>query len=178
MNWYLTAASFKGVVRSKIEFFENWICESRRPMRDIAFYPNKIGQKLTENRGVKHANFKSQNLGKIGWLNTTLEVLLDDVGLPRIKMHSCRTRTHADAHRLELGFASPTKSMRSDWSSRELARIWLVDFSVTCLVRKIFLAFWVSQSRTNIVFWERGIWRPSSRSIFVRFCSGKKQCLS
>ena len=63
-------------------------------MRDIAFYPNKIGQKLTENRRVKHANFKSQNPGKIGWLNTTLEVLTDDVILPRIKILS-HARTHA-----------------------------------------------------------------------------------
>ena len=47
----------KGVGRSKIGFFKNWICESRWPGRDVAFYPNKIRQKLTENRRVKHANF-------------------------------------------------------------------------------------------------------------------------
>ena len=56
----------KGVVRSKIEFFENWICESRRPMRDIAFYPNKIGQKLTENWGVKYPFLKTQYLSDFG----------------------------------------------------------------------------------------------------------------
>ena len=44
----------KGVVRSKIGFFKNWICESRRPGRDIDFYPNKIRQKLAEIWGVQY----------------------------------------------------------------------------------------------------------------------------
>ena len=43
---------FKGVVRSKIGFFKNWICESRWPGRDIAFYPNKIGQKNIKNHSM------------------------------------------------------------------------------------------------------------------------------
>ena len=68
----------------------------RRPGRDIAFYPNKIGQKLTENQRVKHANF----------------------------------------------------------------------------------ACFVSQSRTKINLWTTCIGRPISQPIFVRFCLGKKQCLS
>ena len=31
-----------------------WICRSKQPGRDLAFYPNKRGQKLTENRRAKH----------------------------------------------------------------------------------------------------------------------------
>jgi hypothetical protein len=52
----------KGVVRSKIGFFKNWICESRRPGRDIAFYPNKIGQKLAEIWGVQYNSLKTRFL--------------------------------------------------------------------------------------------------------------------
>ena len=48
----------KGVVRSKIGLFKNWICESRRPGRDIAFYPNKIRQKLAEIWRVNLEGFK------------------------------------------------------------------------------------------------------------------------
>ena len=57
----------KGVVRSKIGFFKNWICESRRPGRDIAFYPNKIGQKLAEIWGVQYNPLKTRFLSGFGW---------------------------------------------------------------------------------------------------------------
>ena len=49
--------------------------------RDIAFYPNKIGQKL--NQCVKHANF-SCFYKTILWL-VSLPQLVVDVGLPRMK---------------------------------------------------------------------------------------------
>ena len=34
-----------------------WICWSKQTGRDLIFYPNKIGQKLTENGRFKHTNF-------------------------------------------------------------------------------------------------------------------------
>ena len=61
------SVTIKGVVRSKIWFFKNWICESRRPGRDIAFYPNKIGQKLAEIWGVQYNSLKTRFLSDFGW---------------------------------------------------------------------------------------------------------------
>ena len=85
---------FKGVVRSKIGFFKNWICESRRPGRDIAFYPNKIRQKLAENQRVKHENFaffESTTSPPASLLQQ--HGITDDVALPRIKVYI--PRAHA-----------------------------------------------------------------------------------
>ena len=43
------------------------VCESRRLGRDIAFYPNKIGQKLTEIWGVQYNPLKTRFLSGFGW---------------------------------------------------------------------------------------------------------------
>ena len=53
-----------------------------------------------------------------------------------------------------------------------------IDCSLTSTVRKLCLAFQVSQSRIKILFWVSYIGHPSSRPVFVRFWSGKKQYLS
>ena len=50
----------KGLVRSKIGFFKNWICESKQPERGIAFYPNKIRQKLAEIWGIQYNSLKTR----------------------------------------------------------------------------------------------------------------------
>ena len=66
----------------------------------LAFYSNKIGQKLTENRRVKHANFACFE-NTISWQNSLPQhdCITIDIVLPRIKMYSCRARTQADGHR-------------------------------------------------------------------------------
>ena len=45
--------TFRG---SSVKNFKQ-ICWSRQPRREIIFYPNRIGQKLTKNQRVTHANF-------------------------------------------------------------------------------------------------------------------------
>ena len=64
-------------------------------MRDIAFYPNKIGQKLTENQRVKQIShvLKKQYPSKFRCLDTNPESLTGGVGLPRIKMYIPSVKT-------------------------------------------------------------------------------------
>ena len=56
----LYESTVKGVVRSKIGFFKNW------PGRDIAFYQNKIRQKLAEIWGVRYNSLKTKFLSDFG----------------------------------------------------------------------------------------------------------------
>ena len=70
---------------SSVKNFPWKLCLNRQPRRDIAYYPDKIGHKLTKNQRVKHTNFscfERQYPGKICCLNTNPESLTSDVGHP------------------------------------------------------------------------------------------------
>ena len=73
--------------------------------------------------------------------------------------------------------------------SYEISVFWLVDtllldefdwsiFLCDVTGSKLCWAFQVSQSRAKIIFWASCIGPPISQPIVVRFCSGKKKCLS
>ena len=60
--------------------------------RDIAFYSNKIRQKLTENQRVKHVNFACFENRISQQTSLPKHDIINDVGLPIIKMYTLMHR--------------------------------------------------------------------------------------